>query len=169
MGTVSTKTAHQRKLGEWGGGTLAPVLIGHLCFEGINEKRKNQFLHSSLPSPAISPHLLSGQFQRSAWELAVQSLSSRFLPWNPTDNTDEHADSPGREAQEGARADCRVWFRCWEMPGFIEHSLFPIPVTLEFLPALSSRKASISSALTPQHPSHHALMGSLQPRSPDYS
>lgn len=132
-------------------------------------RKENQFLHSSLPSPAISPHLLSGQFQRSAWELAVPFLTSCFLPWNPTDNIDEHPDSPEREAQQGARADCRVWFCCWEMPGFIEHSVLPVPVTLEFLPALSSRKACISSALTPQHPSHRALMGSLQLRSPDYS
>lgn len=58
----------------------------------------------------------------------------------------------GLRAREGARpwnlrADGRVWFYCWEMPGFIEHSVLPTPVMLEFLQALSSREPSISSAL----------------------
>lgn len=57
--------------------------------------------------------------------------SFRVLPWNPTDNIDEHADQSWERGLGGPRADCGVWFYCWEMPGFIGRSVLPSLAMLE--------------------------------------
>lgn len=124
---------------------------------GCTGRRQNQLLIASLLQQLFPcfPSLSAGVVPEV--HLAVRIATAAvlcFLPWNPTDNTDEHPEAPrarpGTEQGCGVRAHCRVWFYCWEMPGFVEHSVLPTPVMLESLQAVSPRQCSLSSAPTAQ-------------------